>query len=847
MKSRISVIISLLIFVIACGPFTPKPSAENDPEPASTVVQTDTSSVDYSDSPSYPLQGLSVSLGTPFAQNTLIGWDADTSDWRTDTLPLDIHSISNMGVLENFTNEQMDALLQNGFTVIQTNDTQFYDVRQQVSNAYGQPYYLSTDAAYHALHLTFDELLKSLEREKLLPEMIAITDVALQSVLSYIPQVEGTSLEEDVWVAASYLAVAQKLFNDHQEIDDRLEPRVRQQLEQIHAGMGLDDSVLIPDFTDDYGAYKPVGHYAGDPELEAYFRGMTWYGRVHFKLTDQSQSFQPSRAPLIITFALRTAEFESTFITKPPIITLAKSWNMINEILSFLIGPGDDAGPLEYAQLMDKVYGTGPLSINSLADDELWQQFLERSGELPSPQIHSTFVGSSAELEEEAGWRFMGQRFTLDAFILQNLLFDKVGSTEKPREVPSGLDVMAALGSKSAHASLKDIGETTYLNYPEQLTLLQQTVATQHEQDWRSLFYSGWLYAFLPQLNEKDFHYPAYMRTTSWNYKDLNSALGSWAELKHDTILYSKMPEPMGGGGPPTSPPAPAHIEPNPDVFYRLADVTLTLYEGLIARGISSDDQDGVLQNDMHTLSFMELLNFSDELASRFKQFGDIAKKELAQTALDQEDYNIIQSCLGPLECMKRQMDIYGIGDQQEMPPVPVIAAVSGAGETLVLEAGVGYLDRIFVAVPDPGFLNEDINTYQIAQGSVFTYFEFQQPRSNRLTDEEWRQLLDNDEIDSPEWIDNYILPGGAPTDFLAFRIGDYYMISEEGTDLNVRQTPSLQGNAISKLYANEYIEIVDGPIDTDNYTWWKIKNWSGDTSGWVVENQEWYIRAGGH
>ena len=48
------------------------------------------------------------------------------------------------------------------------------------------------------------------------------------------------------------------------------------------------------------------------------------------------------------------------------------------------------------------------------------------------------------------------------------------------------------------------------------------------------------------------------------------------------------------------------------------------------------------------------------------------------------------------------------------------------------MEAAVGYLNRIYVVVP----LGDKL---QIAQGGVFTYYEFLQPRNDRLTDEAWR------------------------------------------------------------------------------------------------------------
>jgi hypothetical protein len=65
------------------------------------------------------------------------------------------------------------------------------------------------------------------------------------------------------------------------------------------------------------------------------------------------------------------------------------------------------------------------------------------------------------------------------------------------------------------------------------------------------------------------------MRSTAWQDKQLNTALGSWAELKHDTILYAKQAYGgLGGCGqpqPPSPAAAPAYVEPVPEVFARVA------------------------------------------------------------------------------------------------------------------------------------------------------------------------------------------------------------------------------------------------------------------------------------
>jgi len=175
------------------------------------------------------------------------------------------------------------------------------------------------------------------------------------------------------------------------------------------------------------------------------------------------------------------------------------------------------------------------------------------------------------------------------------------------------------------------------------------------------------------------------------------------------------------------------------------------------------------------------------------------------------------------------------------MPPVPVIAAVAG-GDQEVLEVGVGEVDRIYVVVPaEAGF--------EITQGGVFSYYEFPQPRSNRLTDEQWRERLESAPPSGPGWVTKFRLNDGEPVDHLAFRVGDIYVITEEGENLNLRQGPSINETIIAKLQPGEYVEIIDGPVSAEDFTWWRLSLLTGSNTvneGWAVENQEWYERAWG-
>jgi hypothetical protein len=189
------------------------------------------------------------------------------------------------------------------------------------------------------------------------------------------------------------------------------------------------------------------------------------------------------------------------------------------------------------------------------------------------------------------------------------------------------------------------------------------------------------------------------------------------------------------------------------------------------------------------------------------------------------------------VECLVFQNHTpYGLGDT-ELPPVPVVAAVAGAQQD-ILEVGVGGVDRIYVAVPLEG-------KTEVAQGGVFSYYEFRQPRSDRLTDDAWRERLASNPPAQMDWMAQFVFNGGDSFDETFFRVGDIYLITEAGDKLNVRQEPATSSSVVTQLHTDDYVEIVDGPVTAGGYTWWKVQSTSDPAiSGWAVENQDWYKRS---
>ncbi len=769
----------------------------------------------------------------PFAEVQTPDWSPATlSGANQVSLPFPMDQVANLAVAAGLTSRQRNNLSQNGFVILHSQEAQFSALRQRVSLRYGQPYYLTTDAASHALRLSLAELLPALEREELRRRMLAVTRVTLDQVMTYLPLVRGTDLEGETRQSAAYLAVAVRLFDPQAALDPELEALVQPQVEQVLSASGVEPSRLLPGFQDDYRAYRPTGHYAADPDLQAYFRAMTWLGRVRFSFQETPTGAPPSRLPLLVTLALRQATIEST--------PAAQEWASINETLDFLIGSSAGAGPAEYAAWMDQIYGRS-ITIFGLSDASRWAMFLAYARDLPTVQPNPAFAMLPADSSVEQSWSFIGARFNLDDAILKSLAAGHAEVTADQRLQPGGLELMAVLGSQTARQAIQAMGETTYRTNPAEITRIQGLVQRQSEAQWSSTLHGAWLHALQALLAEKSQIeppvYPAYMRTPIWAYKDLNSALGGWVEIYHDSSITSVQSAAKPASSLPASPAAPGYVEPDPLAFYRLSTVGFTITEGLKQRQMT-----GVFTTRPDPAGLSSLLQELLDLADRLQRLGDIAVKELAGASLQADDYALIQAPLGPLEANAALNPETGAPQASSSEPVlPAIVAFDSI-RGRVVQAGIGPLDRIYVLVSLDGAV-------YIAQGGVYSFYEFSLPEARRLDDTTWRWMLINDPPKPPAWVENLYIPEGYPVDVLAFRSGDIFRVRFAAEQVTIYAAPRLDAAVSLKLRPGDWIKIIAGPLLADKSTWWQVQvnpTQPGSTEGWVAEDQTSFERVWG-
>ncbi len=389
------------------------------------------------------------------------------------------------------------------------------------------------------------------------------------------------------------------------------------------------------------------------------------------------------------------------------------------------------------------------------------------------------------------GMRFMGQRFIPDSYMFQNLVFPAVvnytgsgnpftlgatGTGRLTRVFPRGLDVMAVLGSDEALTILEREGDTEYEGYDTTLNKLIAMFESFSQDEWNRNLYWSWLYALKSLLGNYGQGYPPFMQRAAWQDKELNTALASWTELRHDTILYAKQSYTPGETSIPP-PPDRGYVEPVPEFYNRLLALTRMTRTGL---------------SDMNVLDVAQesrLLGLEGVLS----RLVDISIAELEGEELSEEDYEFIEDfgeVLKPL--------IEGLSDEKGAKTTLVADVHTDINSYQVLEEGVGYVKLIAVAYPIPD------GRIVLGAGPVFSYYEFKWPMNDRLTDEKWTEMLEKaDNPPQPDWVRSFMHP--------------VTFFPEEGDDADTDQLPDSWERSV--WGGLEVVDDPDGDYDLDGYT----------------------------
>jgi hypothetical protein len=633
------------------------------------------------------------------------------------------------------------------------------------------PVFISADAVLHAWHRTFDVMLEEIETHCLAPTL----DQLLADMAGQVPALHARHgkgpLGDSVRDADFFLAVARSLLVG-QPVRSRLgqDRRVARTLDAV-GREGLEEFVLFGrERKVDFSQFKPRGHYENSEALKRYFKAMMWCGRIDLRVAgnpDYASPREMGAAVVLHDLLHASGGFER--------------WQGFDRMITAFVGRPDSMTFADLTALLKKAGVRGCGDVKSLDTLKALQKKIQ-DGKLGLQHIrgHHFYspIYSSVKVELPRSFTVLGQRFTLDSWVTSKVVFDDVLWNDKKvqRRIPSCLDVaFAALHNDHVVpdlvARINDPAGRRFrdgLTYQHNLAAVRDVIDAQKESVWRETIYNNWLACLrelsVPTTADK---YPEAMRTRQWAMKTVNTQMASWAQLRHDTILYVKQSYTAG-----VSCFYPAgYVEPVPHFWARLEQMAVRSAELIEKTPYPDHDvaqpgggtyraQGKVIQ----TSHAKFLRNFAKTVGT----LKGIAEKHLAQKELSKEEVKFLENtvemqmgCGGPRRYSGWYPGLfYGgpdnttkwdalVSDVHTDVPAPLVGDPG-----CVLHQGVGNVDLLVVAIDN----GKDRMVYA---GPVLSHYEFEMPGVTRKADSEWKKDLKAGKgPPRPAWTRGYLVPG---------------------------------------------------------------------------------------
>ena len=638
--------------------------------------------------------------------------------------------------LKEFDSKLYNMLGKNGFAIVPAEHNQLFHVYEK--NDYADfPSFVTTDLYLQLFHLYFDCVLRDVE-EKHLDSLMIVFSSQMEAEMKTLTSSQDAEVKAAAEFGQAWFAVASWLFSHDKapasaaklNVPEAYKKMVMEEITKaFDAENGYSDMLeyFPPEEMFGYSLFRPRGHYTRSKVCSRYFRGMMWLQTAHFGTN------KPSKMKQIALIA-------NVFNQQPKLRAI---YNKVSEPITYLMGTPDNVTIIQVANRIKEM----GLPIEQLLSSRKEMANLTKDiEEIAKRQMR-------IELKKTRGSKYvvdiMPQRYQPDAEAL--ITTTDQDSPVSLRPCPKGLDWMAVMGLPGAERILIDeLKETQrWAGFPKALTTARKKAATTQ---WEACVANQWMYT-LQSLGDTAQSLPYFMQSPQWQKKNLNTALASWAELKHDAILYAKQPmlAECGDGGP-EPPVVKGYVEPNVKFWEKAIALVTRMDKVLTTYGLQTEKAKAVYERIKEMAEFCR----------------DISKKELNGGKITDEEYNQIEIIGSTVENISLEL----VSEDNQMlqgwsdvvstdKKVAVVADVfTAAGENVaiddmcVLYEGVGPAYEIYVVVEIDGSL-------YLTRGSVFSYREFTRLMSDpRMTDEEWQEELKKSPTGgTPSWMKEIIAP----------------------------------------------------------------------------------------
>ena len=453
---------------------------------------------------------------------------------------------------------------------------------------------------------------------------------------------------------------------------------------------------------EDYTQYIVRGHYVSDPARSRYFRASMWLSRRFFAVNPQTGQSPSSAlhashlgAPYLGGSSLDNSDLNAAVacaaVVRAASTDARRVLLSVNRLRQTLTGPPNAIAISQLIVALDRVMGKHWRLNRALLPAALAALRRELTRPIyPRSQVQTKIV-------TEMGTPFPEQTVALlpgiavpDSVLFRQTMHPNIQN----RSLPTGLEVAAALGSRVARQEItRKEGEQG-----TKVLAAGKRFGARLREDSGASLYSGWLHA-LSTLRDVPPGAPAFMQRSAWQYEKLNTTLASWAQLRHNFILYADQNYAMTMG---IEEETPALVEANP-AFYgamaHLAERTLNVMKE--AGGLDAKSAKMLVAYE-----------------AKCREFEVYARAELAGTLTGKQSEEIDKFCKW-------------LGGMPGTTRAALVADVATGMNTEVLHAATGDMNTLLV-IPDP-------KTGVVYTGAVMSYYEFTRPHLDRLTDADWQ------------------------------------------------------------------------------------------------------------
>lgn len=564
--------------------------------------------------------------------------------------------------------DDLDRLSQTGSLLRNTGFEQMYNIYDTEKYSCGdfdhstptRPYLVTTDAFWEVFAAAFEGLFVVSEKQAAIPAFWSFVEAAAGHF--------GKTAKGSYW---------DKVFNALRDLQAG-NPRGDGEVKRIAAAQGTFPSALL-DRTVDYGALKPRGNYAANPDFQMYFKAFTYLTRLaaeNDKALQELDAMPPALKQKAVAWISPYGNFISA--SRSPLAWSNAAFRK--------------PGYVKHGGGKAKVF---PLSWG--LDNEI---------------LNSTVYHPSWPKADQVD-----------------------GPNGALRLMATTLDMPAALGNPLA---LSVVGEE-FKTYPKLRTIMQELKLRAWPREGEDAnLYDRWMNALSVQWAASPKRPSNPEDWKAWDAKRLQTGLASWATLRHATVLVNETSgaECGEGGYEEIVLRAPrGYVEPDPATFSAMAglfDAAAEKLRGLPLEGMQIRDPDSGGTQAMREGMFNRL----KESAQAARGFAGMARKELLGQALTDSEYEAILDVGKVVEhhfLVYKSLSTQGLG-LANPEPIAKIADVAHA------PTGKPYL---YAAVGRPMEWNQVVPFFgrrEIVKGAVYSYYEF--ASDTLFNDKEWQAKL---------------------------------------------------------------------------------------------------------